>query len=285
MGISCPQPTFCLAVDDRSFAAAFDGRSWGAPLAITPQPDDGIWVQAVACSGPRFCMVVGAGRTFSFDGNSFTERKSVSPVGFSTLISVSCPTSTFCLAVDNQHEAYVFDGSTWSAPVTADPNGNGLTAVSCPDAGFCMAVDGSGRALTYRDGDWSRPLPIGTSVPINSVSCPTRSFCQAADAKGGVLVYDGRHWSARRQVDPETALRSITCPSASFCVATAGAYAPAAGLWTRPTGGPVYEFHDGTWSDSRGFASAAKDWPQVVTCASAELCVAGGRIGYSWIRR
>ena len=56
------------------------------------------------------------------------------------LDSVSCPTASFCAAVDESGYALTYDGSSWSKPVSIEPSG-APGAVSCPTASFCAAVD------------------------------------------------------------------------------------------------------------------------------------------------
>ncbi|MGH9121539.1 MAG: hypothetical protein ACRDYC_06285, partial [Acidimicrobiales bacterium] len=64
----------------------------------------------------------------------------------SGLTSVSCPTTTFCRAVDTRGRVFGYDGSSWSAGSTIDA-GHVLTSVSCPTTTYCVAVDRDGRAL------------------------------------------------------------------------------------------------------------------------------------------
>ena len=60
--------------------------------------------------------------------------------GFTT--SVSCATSSFCVAVDQTGSMAVYNGSRWTdRPLAGVPNGVGLVSVSCPSVRFCMAVD------------------------------------------------------------------------------------------------------------------------------------------------
>jgi hypothetical protein len=72
---------------------------------------------------------------------------------------VSCPSSTFCVAVDGGGDAVTFDGTRWSEPEPIDPS-LGLTSVSCSYSSFCVALDDIGDALTYNGQNWSSPRPI-----------------------------------------------------------------------------------------------------------------------------
>jgi hypothetical protein len=62
------------------------------------------------------------------------------------LTGVSCPTPTFCRAVDSLGRVFGYDGTTWSAGTQID-SGHALTAISCPTVSYCVAVDNDGRAF------------------------------------------------------------------------------------------------------------------------------------------
>ncbi|MGO9753829.1 MAG: Ig domain-containing protein [Solirubrobacteraceae bacterium] len=53
------------------------------------------------------------------------------------LNSVSCPSSSFCAAVDNDGNLLTYTDGSWSSP---SPTGNQLKSVSCPSSSFCEAV-------------------------------------------------------------------------------------------------------------------------------------------------
>ena len=67
------------------------------------------------------------------------------------LLSVSCTSSNFCAAVDDNGGVDTWNGSSWTGPTAID-RGVQLDSVSCVSPSFCVAVDNSGNALTY-DGD------------------------------------------------------------------------------------------------------------------------------------
>jgi hypothetical protein len=150
---------------------------------------------------------------------------------------VSCPSASFCAAVDYGPNVVTFNGASWSKPSAIDP-GTYLQAVSCASATFCVAIDRKGNALTFNGSAWSAPVnadPNGLSMgeggiswPV--VSCPASDFCAAVDGAGGnVVTFNGSTWSAPVKVDSEAAnsasepvlkfLMSVSCPSAVFCAA------------------------------------------------------------------
>jgi hypothetical protein len=150
---------------------------------------------------------------------------------------VSCPSESFCAAVDYGPDAVIFDGTSWGKPAAIDPGGY-LQAVSCASASFCVAIDRRGNALTFNGSTWSAPVnadPDGLSMgeggiswPV--VSCPASSFCAAVDGAGGnAVTFDGGNWTAPVTIDAKAArsvsepvlgfLMSVSCPSATFCAA------------------------------------------------------------------
>ena len=173
--------------------------------------------------------------------------------------SISCPTASFCTAVDADGNALTSNLGRWSRPRDVD-QGRQLDSVSCSSASFCAAVDADGDALTYNGTRWSTPtnirnimasvscvsasfcLAVGnnvastfngirwsaTGIPkaslLYSVSCSSVSFCLAVDADGNALTYNGTSWSAATNVaeGPDgllIPLNSVSCVSETFCVA------------------------------------------------------------------
>jgi hypothetical protein len=57
------------------------------------------------------------------------------------LVSVACPTSRFCVAVDGTGNAFTFDGVTWSEPQHIDLNAGASPTVSCSTDRFCLAIE------------------------------------------------------------------------------------------------------------------------------------------------
>ena len=62
------------------------------------------------------------------------------------LTGVSCPTTTFCRAVDSSGRVFGFNGTSWSRGTLID-DGHAFSGISCPTASYCVAVDRDGRAF------------------------------------------------------------------------------------------------------------------------------------------
>jgi hypothetical protein len=178
--------------------------------------------------------------------------------GSNALASVSCTSSSFCVAVDGNGNALTWDGTSWSAPVNIDPS-TVLDSVSCSSTGFCVAVDSSGNALTWDGASWSAPVNIDGSPYLTSVSCTSSSFCAAVDIRGNALTWDGTSWSAPLNIDGSNALYSVSCTSSSFCVAV-------------DSSGNALTWDGASWSAPINIDGSS---PLVsVSCTSSSFCVA-----------
>lgn len=192
-----------------------------------------------------------------------------------SLSSVSCPTSTFCMAVDYSGNSLRWNGTSWSVPQKISQV---LAAVSCPSASFCVAVGSSGGplgpaagyAVTWSGSSWSKPTSIDSSGggPF-SISCPSSSFCLVGDKKGNSITWDGSTWSAPEREDKRLPIimDSISCLSTTFCMAVgissnAKAYALS---W------------NGAWSAPEGIGGIGQ--LTSVSCASLSFCMAVGSYG------
>jgi hypothetical protein len=191
------------------------------------------------------------------------------------LRSVSCPTATFCVAVDESgNNALTWNGTAWSAPVPIDPGGTAveLTDVSCADPGFCVAVDTLGRALTWDGAGWSSARIDDSG--LTSVSCPQDSYCVAVDGNGNALTWNGTSWSVARIDSTSSSLKSVSCASPSFC---------AAGDWD----GNVYTWNGTAWSAPRA-VDPAGGGVSSMSCPASTFCVGtdwnGGTVSWNGTR-
>jgi hypothetical protein len=185
-------------------------------------------------------------------------------VASSQLNGVSCPTSSFCMAVGEGGQALTYDGSSWSSATTIDGT-NDLRAVSCPTSSFCAAVGDHGQIVTFDGTSWGTPLQLSPPVNLTSVSCPIASFCVAAgeDYLGGggtSTIYSGAAWTGPTPLEQSFgALLSVSCTSASFCMATGGDE-------------EAFTYRDGTWEEPPMLVGIMAVGG--VACASETFCQA-----------
>ena len=144
--------------------------------------------------------------------------------GTNAINSISCATSSFCVAVDGTGNALEYTGSSWSSALNIDGTNN-IKSVSCPTTMFCEAVDASGNALTFSGTTWSLASWTTTNIDsthaVKSVSCTSSTFCEAVDANGHALTYNGG-WSSAATIDGTEVLNSVSCSTSTSCVAVDG---------------------------------------------------------------
>jgi hypothetical protein len=111
-------------------------------------------------------------------------------------MSISCPTTSFCVAVDFDGDALTYNSGRWSSPDEIDP-GVPLESVSCSTPVSCIAVDFTS---TFK---WLLPTTTAiTAVTRHPVAGRLVSFrvqvrgltrnARSATPTGKVTVTDGR---------------------------------------------------------------------------------------------
>ena len=226
-------------------------------------------VATTACSSPP------AGRatdTTTTTGTSASTTVTTTPSPWSApapavdtthpITTVSCPTTTFCLALNEADTAYRYNGTTWSAalPVTAAPAPSPAAAdLSCTGPTFCMAVPGGNDVVMWNGLGFAAAQDMGGAQGLQAVACASSSFCVTVDGVGDAYFYEGRWGSA---VNAWGGPSSISCVDPSFCMATAGGIAQ-------------WNGHD--WSQPQNVDSAGQ--LDTVDCTSTTFCVAADSSG------
>lgn len=166
---------------------------------------------------------------------------------------VSCPTTTFCLAVGEDGRYLTFNGKKWSAPRSMPAKS--ATAVSCPSRTTCTAVTAAGYVMTWTSGSWSTPRKTGSDW--SDVSCPTVTFCLAISGLSDELATGhGDSWSKPATLK-DVVGATADCTSATFCLLV--------------DGNGVTETWNGTaWRPRR----SAPGGSERVSCATATSCTA-----------
>jgi hypothetical protein len=228
--VSCPSRTFCVAVDLEGLAYTYDGTTWRGPTRFGPGSLDS---SNVTCATPSFCVATASdldgGYTVVSDRGRWGDRPSLGKNP-----SVSCPSSSFCLAADEAGtEAFTFAGVGWT-PIPAPPGG--AETLSCPTTSFCVGFDGTGDVSVWKAGSWNRGQRVGSSSFATFVTCASATFCVAdGPREGQVITYDGNRWSKPRELDPGAGFDGLSCPLPTFCAAV-------------DNSGNVFFFNGQTWS-------------------------------------
>ncbi len=271
--VSCPTPSFCIAVGTRQYtdtkASAlsylplvelFNGSRW--TMESIPSPDANPQVgrlpedqlTEVSCPTIRFCMAVG----------DFGE------VSTSTGVGVGASGAL----------AEIFNGRTWRTVKLPDPSKSNtyasLGAVYCLQSRECLTAGTaeSPRGLQtlfsykYDSGSWSSQQFVGviknTVDYLNHIYCSSMSHCVAVgtssfgtfgSSKALAAVFEGHSWvlenplTAQQQAAGVSDLADVSCLSEGNCL-TIGSLEVGPYAGTNTGFGPVVEsLRSGKWND------------------------------------
>jgi len=190
------------------------------------------------------------------------------------LAAISCPTTSFCAAVNQDGDVVTSTdpsggGGTWST--TSLVSDEGLNDISCPTAGFCVASDDlSGDVLVSTDptggaGAWKTENIVDPDGDgIQALTCPSSGLCVAVDSSGNVITTTGPTGGAGAwtsgAINPGNTFDDVSCAGSALCVAVGAGISAS----TDPAGGA------GTWRTSTALPGLAAD-----SCPTTTLCVVG----------
>jgi len=224
----------------------------------------------VSCTSAHTCMAVGTflsskGPEFTlaetWNGTAWTVVPSPTPniaQGGGELDSVSCPSSTACIAVGfistnktttaTSPLAESWNGTKWTVvptPKLANA-GAALTGVSCTRPSSCMAVGSAGTAMddtrstlaeSWNGTAWklvsTPPPPTSGDTALSRVSCTAPASCMAAGDYGDTHksmpltlaeTWNGTTWRILATPNPGSSgtLSGVDCTAASACLAVGG---------------------------------------------------------------
>jgi hypothetical protein len=298
--VACPTTSLCLADDGRNVLfsrnpAAGPG-SWQRIALKSAGDINGL--TRISCASISWCAVPDrAGNVFTSNnptgGAAAWSQAQVVTGQFAAIPgggieAISCPSQSFCLAVDSLgHAAWSTQPSggagTWTVQQVA--GGNAAADVTCPGT-WCAAIDQSGGILisTRPDrGAWSIVAPgVPTPSPgaaTGAISCPSASLCAAVHGTPDVLASVNPQqpgtWRSTA-IDPGNSLTGIACPTLSLCVAVDSAGNALTGT---PAGWATHHIDP----DLTPWGQAAS--LQSISCPSASLCVAADSAGNLLVTR
>ena len=216
-GVSCASPDFC-AFSSLGKTAYIHDAGGLTPSVLTGSSGLPAHLTALSCPAVGRCLATGLHDYYQYANGTWSRGTLVQMAhGFT---SVSCPTVTFCMAVDDGGDVYTFNGSAW-APVTSPAAGTALDGVSCASAGFCAVTSAGTAAYIFSAGKWTTSQLHGQDggpAHLKAVSCPAVGQCEAV---GGLntYTYTGGAWSGGTQVQDSHVFTAISCSAASFCEA------------------------------------------------------------------
>ncbi len=275
------------------------------PPQVPSQTISGMVVPSVSCVSSAFCMAVGPSETTTppisvepaeiWDGSTWSNVAVPVPNLPADLFSVSCVTSSFCMASGSTATAVFADewnGSAWTLLTMPQPGPDSLLlAVDCLSASDCMAVGETGLDATMAEewdgSSWTIvPTPGANSTndrgQLQAVSCTSSTDCWGVGEVNNQPVvehFDGFAWT----MDPSppslsggASLMSVSCTGATFCEAVGTE-------WLSGTQGGATPFIE-TWDGSAWTTATSPVVPTPglsnylfgVDCYGATSCVAVG---------
>jgi RHS repeat-associated protein len=275
--VACTDSTHCTAVGQqgsRTLAVRWNGTAWSTQTTADPEVIHSSGLEGVDCPTTTNCMAVGYKQTnepglslaaFSeeWDGTTWTIRKVPRRAGSteSWIGSVSCPSTSFCVAVGawDQNSAgepslehsliEQWDGTSWHSVSTPEPESAAratLGGVSCTSSTACTAVgtyNGQNSYMIRWNGTaWSLQEAPSKATGSSSVDCVSSTKCVYSGYEDSptseidlplVGDWDGTVWLADNLPSLPTisVLQGVSCNKAVDCVAVGEAGST---LTTRP---------------------------------------------------
>lgn len=187
--LSCAGPRLCLSrglYEGDGYTEAikvWDGTHWNFPAHGGLDN-----VSSIACvPGGSKCMVVGqfaGGRAYVFVNRSNTTNPRVAP----RLVSLACPTASFCGGVTKSGQFYAWRSGHWSR--RHDTGIGYVAAFSCAGPYFCVATSMT-KSATWRGGAWGPLQTVPGAKNLVGISC-LGSICRAVDAGTGRIYRASR---------------------------------------------------------------------------------------------
>lgn len=284
----------CVAGDVKGnvFASIHPARSAHAWRRETIDPK--VAITGVACPAINLCVAVDANGAVSHAVHPLAGVKAWSkPVqidtatqtggGYAGFSAIACPTTTFCLAVDNAANgqvAYTTDPTGPASAWTLTTIGSGVTlnSVACATAALCLIGGTEGYYSVQPTGGataWKAMTSLSSSPSvIASLACNTVKLCigvgygnSGAGLALGSSTPTTTTWSAaligtNPPAQNAGVADSVACPQRNFCVAVDSA----SNAYT--TTSPVR----GHWSVARPLKRASQSTVSQISC-NTTLCI------------
>ncbi|MBX7188314.1 MAG: hypothetical protein K1X27_01835 [Solirubrobacterales bacterium] len=225
---------------------------------------------------------------------SWSEAKTVDQAPFRNsggIKSVSCPSTSFCMAVDENQRMLVSHNPfatspEWETKQTSD-RALRFQMISCPSTSLCVAVAAKTEydpqthsvwyALVSTDPTSSEPHWAPEQIfnqpgeNIDAISCVSASLCVAVTSLGKALISTNPTaaspvWTTYT-VAANQYLDAVSCPTTGLCVTKAGGGGQVF-TSTNPTSSSV------TWRTKNLEVGYPNEALTDVTCASESLCAA-----------
>jgi hypothetical protein len=193
----------CTAVDSAGHQVTFVVAGDGSVTTTSSAIDGSTALSSVSCPATTLCTAVdGGGFEITFTPStgaivgSATSIDTLPPPPVNNgagvaLDSVSCPSTSQCVAVDALGNEVTFSPSATPAPSVHDIDGSTfLASLICPPgATSCVATDNHGRAISFTTAGAATSHSIVAPV-LDGVACPIRTQCTAIASGSSEVTLD-----------------------------------------------------------------------------------------------
>ncbi len=104
--VSCATSSFCVATSSGDDAFTYSNGTWSAPSQLVGADSSAANLTSVSCPASGQCVATGHWDTYTYSGGRWAEGHLVENTSF--LASISCATSSFCVAADNVGNIYTY---------------------------------------------------------------------------------------------------------------------------------------------------------------------------------
>ena len=236
-----------------ALAAASAAATVLSPVGASLPMRRHVVLDAVACTAPNACMVVGfvfgrngdqRGYGAQWNGQVWSAQ-ALGPTSVNLsedLSAVSCPTTTECFAGGStgpNEQVFrglgrrrgwveVWSGGRWRS-ATVPHQTAPIGGLSCASPQFCVATDGRS-AVVWNGSTWkTTAFSGGSSVGLDDVACPTTTSCVAVGSQATATptvplaeVWNGASWTPEilpSSVPGDGELGAVSCAAANSCTA------------------------------------------------------------------
>lgn len=292
--VAANKSLFCVAGDVRGDIFATAHPAQGASQWLRRYIDPKTAITGISCPSATLCVAVDAAGRVLHSSNPLgsvadwskplsVDTATLTGGGAAGFSSVDCPTTTFCIAVDNAANGQIAYTTNPTGPASAwtlTTVGSGvlLDSVSCATTTLCViggtnayySTDPTGGANAWKA---TAALSPSSSV-ISSLACNTVKLCVGVGyGNSGVGLSVGSSapttttWSqgligSDPPAQGASVVDSVACPERNFCVAVDGG----SNAYTSVT--PVR----GAWSLARPLKKHSQSTVSQVACNST-ICV------------
>lgn len=281
-GVSCSSSSFCIAAGSGNVMAR-SGGSWEGPYAVDPLPTP---LNSISCISSLCLASDNAGHVVTSlnDGATWGAPLDIAPG--TSVGSISCPSTTLCVAINNNGQDITTKNpelgaaATWTAPTTVEYD-HVFDSMTCASTTLCIIVNGEGNAMTTTDPEagasavWSSPKrPSGADM--FEMSCPSATLCVGIEWDGKAVTStnpalgSSASWSAATIASAGNGPSSISCPSTALCVVVNSS--GNAEITTNPAAGSGASWHPLS-------TVSGGNYLQSVACPSTAFCIAGNTEG------